>query len=972
MTQIHGFELLQQTDIPELNSVAKLYRHVKTGAELLSVEADDENKVFGVSFRTPPEDSTGLPHILEHVVLGGSKKYPVKSPILELYKGSMQTFVNALTYPDKTIYPVASTNLQDFYNLADVYLDAVFHPNITPQTLQQEGWHLELDALDEPLIYKGVVFNEMKGAYSSPDDTMARYNFRSLLPDTPYQHDSGGDPRAIPDLTYEQFKRFYDTYYHPSNARIWFYGDDDPTERLRRVDAVIGEFDGIEVTSTIPVQPPLAEPARVSIPYDASDDSEGGQHFVAVNWLLPDPLDANRTMAFEILGHVLLGTPAAPLRKALIESGLGEDLIGGGLNADLRQMTFSTGLRGVNEGDVSKVEALILDTLRDLAENGIDPAQIAASLNTLEFRMRELNFGPYPRGVILMMAALTTWNYDGDPVAALAFEGPLAAFKAALESDSRYLEGLVQQHFLDNQHRSTVVLEPDPELRARHDAEEKARLADIRAGMSEAELQAVIDSTQALRQRQQTPDSPESLATIPHLTLDDLDKENKTVPLEASRIDGAEILFHDLFTNGIIYLDVGFDLHTLPAELLPYVPLFSRALLEMGTEEASFVQLSQRIGAKTGGIRPDTFIASSKANDREAAWLFLRGKATPAQAGDLLDILRDVLLTANFDDRDRFRQMVLESKAGSEAGLIPMGHMVIARRLAARYSVAGWLNETLEGVDSLFFTRELAAEVESDWSGILAKLERIRELLFNRQAMLCNITVDADNWAAFQPKLSSFISALPSADPTLNTWQPTTYPANEGLTIPAQVNYVGKGANLYDLGYEFDSSSMVITKRIALAYLFENVRVQGGAYGGFCIFDHQSGIFRYLSYRDPNLMNTVRIYDGTADFVRDLQLDDKELTRSIIAAISDMDTYQLPDAKGYSSMARYLIGYTDEKRQQHREQLLATTAADFRHFAEALAPVTEQGQVVVLGSAEAINAANAEMGGDWLDVTRVL
>lgn len=964
----HGFTLVRDQHIPEINTRARIWRHDRTGAELISMENDDENKVFGITFTTPTSDSTGLPHILEHSVLCGSRKYPVKDPFVQLAKGSLHTFLNAFTFPDKTCYPVASQNLQDFYNLIDVYLDAVFYPRLTPEILQQEGWHYELESPDGPLSYKGVVFNEMKGAYSSPDNLLGRYSERSLFPDTIYGNDSGGDPREIPNLTYEAFKRFHETYYHPSNARIWFYGNDDPDERLRLIDTFISEFDAAPVKVEIPRQPRFSAPRSLHVPFDPGDQPKG---MVTVNWLLTENTDPETALALNILAYILVGTPASPLRKALIDSGLGEDIAGGGLDDQVREMYFSTGLKGIKPADADKVEALIVDTLRALANDGIEADMVEAALNTIEFRLREFNTGGFPRGLAMMIAALSTWLYGGDPLAPLAFEAPLAAIKARLAAGERYFEALIVRFLLDNPHRTTVLLEPEPGLAEKQEAEERARLDAARAAMTPDELARVAAEAERLRLLQETPDPPEALATIPTLKLEDLDKTNKLIPLAEEEAGGLPVLYHDLFTNGIVYVDLGLNLRALPQSYLPYVGLFSRALLELGTETEDYVTLLRRIGRKTGGIRTTSFTSTVVDRPETAAWLFLRGKGTMAQTADLLAILRDVLLTAKFDNRERFRQIVLEEKAGEESGLVPAGHRVVHARLRAQFTEADWAAEQMGGVSYLFFLRELAEKIEKDWPSVVETLEAMRRYLLNRATMLCNVTVDAENWARFQPQLADFAAALPVGPSDLARWTPNSAPLNEGLTIPAQVNYVAKGANLYELGYTLHGSALVITGYLGTSYLWEKIRVQGGAYGGFAAFDRHSGVFAFLSYRDPNLLETLENYDGAARFLRELDLSQDELTKGIIGAIGSMDAYQLPDAKGYTSMMRRLTGVTDEDRQRLRDEVLGTTAAHFRQFGEVLAEVSRAGRVVVMGSKDAIEAANAQRGG-FLHITKVL
>ena len=977
---LHAFELIREQPIGELNTHARWFRHAQTGAELISMENDDENKVFAVTFRTPPQDSTGVAHILEHSVLNGSRKYPVKTPFDQMAKASLKTFINAMTFPDKTSFPVASQNLQDFYNLMDVYLDAVFYPRIAPETLEQEGWHFDLSAPDQPLTYKGVVFNEMKGVYSSPDAALARYARRSLFPDTTYSHDSGGDPRHIPDLTYAQFKQFYDMFYHPSNARLWFYGDDPPAERLRRADEYLRSRERLHVDSRIALQPRLTQPQRLSLTYAAGPDATAQKRsMVVVNWLLPDPLDAERTLGFELLTHILIGTPASPLRKALIDSHLGEELAGSALAGSLRQMYFSIGLKNVAADAADQIEALIVRTLETLARDGIGVDVVEAALNSVEFRLRENNTGSFPRGIALLFRALTTWLYDGDPFALLAFEAPLNQIKGRTGAGERWFEQLLREHFVQNTHRTTVVLRPDPEQRAREEADERARLAQVQARLSEQQRRELVKHTQELRQLQETPDSPEALATLPLLKVSDLERFNKRIPLAVTRLQVASILYHDLFTNGIIYLDIGFNLRALPQDLLPYAPLFGRALLEMGTYTQDFTRLALRIATKTGGISRSTFTSAARAHVAldgsgaadPCAWLFLRGKSTLAQAGALLDILRELLLSVNLDNRERFSQIVLQEKARQEASLVPAGNAVAVERLKSYFNLGDWAAEQIGGVSYLFFLRELSAAMASSWPTVLAKLETVRAALVNRSNLLCNVTLDSANYTQFAPQLEALLGALPLRAALQPTWVERDGQVNEGLTIATQVNYVAKADDLYRHGYRPRGSLSVITHLVSRDYVRERVRVQGGAYGGACAFDRHSGLLTFSSYRDPNLLKTVQNYDEAAQFLASGDISDDELSKHIIGVIGQLDTYLLPDAKGYMSMLRYLLGDTDESLQQWREEILQTSAQEVRQFADVLELVARNGSVVVLGSPESIDAANEERNG-WLQVTPVM
>ncbi len=969
MTQ--DFERVREQDVPEMNIRAELFRHVKTGAEILSLMNDDENKVFGISFRTPPPDSTGLPHILEHAVLCGSRKYPVKEPFAELLKGSLQTFLNAMTYPDKTCYPVASQNLQDFYNLVDVYLDAVFYPRITSFIFQQEGWHFDLENPENPLIYKGVVYNEMKGAYSSPETLLYEYSQQSLFPDNVYSLDAGGNPREIPDLTFENFRAFHKKFYHPSNALIYFYGDDPPEKRLELLSEYLDDFEKQEVDADVTLQVPFSEPRRMTRAYAAGGENGGSKGMVTVNWMLDQTTNPENNLAFHILEYALLGMPGSPLRKALIDSQYGEDLAGAGLAADLRQMYFSTGLKGIAPEDAEKIEALILETFLDLAEKGIDPKTIEAALNSIEFSMRENNSGSYPRGLLLMLRALQTWLYGGDPLALVAFEKPLETIKKSIASHPSFFEEMIQRFFLENPHRTTLILSPDPELGSREAEEERVRLSHARDALDENQIKEVIATTQNLRQMQETPDSAEALATIPVLKRSDLALVNKVIPLDESQYSGTQILGHDLFTNGIAYLDLGLDLHTLPQVCLPYARLFGRALLEMGTEKEDFVALSQRISRKTGGIHTALFTSDTKDGGPGAARLFLRGKAMAGQTRDLLDILQDVLLGVQLDNRERFRQMVLESKARQEQALVPSGHQTVNLRLRAHFSEADWAAEQTRGISYLLFLRRLAGEVDDNWPAVLSRLQEVRKILVNRNAMILNITLDEKAMGPFQKEMHTFLDALPGAPVQTVDWRPEDIPPFEGMTIPAQVNYVGKGMNLFDLGYRFHGSTRVVTRYLRNVWLWERVRMQGGAYGAFCLFDRLSGVLTFVSYRDPNLTKTIEVFDQSAEFLANLELSEDELTKSIIGAIGDMDQHMLPDTKGYTSMLYHLTGETEEERQKMREEVLGTDLADFRALGEVLKGVAERGLVKVLGSRRTIDETLKEHPG-WLEVMEIL
>ncbi len=974
MTQHPAFDLIQEAHVSEVNSQAYYYHHKKTGAKILSLANDDENKVFGITFRTPPEDSTGIAHIMEHSVLCGSRKYPVKEPFVELLKSSLYTFLNAFTYPDKTCYPVASTNLQDFYNLVDVYLDAVLHPRITPEILQQEGWHYELENADDPIIYKGVVFNEMKGANASPYRAISRASTSSIFPDNTYRVDSGGDPANIPDLTYEQFKTFHETYYHPSNAYIYFYGDDNPARRLELIDEYLQEFDEKPVDSRVALQARFDEHRRVNTRYYSGDNEGGGNKgVVTINWLIGDTLNRTERLRLRLLDQVLLGNPAAPLWKALIDSGLGEDLSATGLAMSLRQLAFSTGLMGIDPADADKVEKVVFDTLEALVKNGIPADTLEAAINTIEFRLRENNTGSYPRGLALMLRALSTWLHDSDPIEPLGFENALKTIKEDLAGNKQLLEEMIKTHLLSNMHRTTVVLTPDAAIAEEKEAAEKARLEKIQSGMTPADLQQIISDTQTLKDAQKQPDAPEDLAKIPRLTLDDLEKKHKPLPLEVFRHGETEILYHDLFTSGVLYLDIGFNLKNVPQRLLPYLRLFGRAMLEMGTREENFVSLSERIGKHTGGISQSAVTSLTRDGQDINAWLFFWGKSMVGQTGKLLALFRDIFLLPNLTDQERFRQLVLDAKSSKENSLGAAGHALVQSRLKASFSPSGWLGELTGGVNYLKFLRKLSEKVDSDWASVQADLEDFYETLFHRGGMICNVTLDEENWRVVKPQLEEFLEEMPRKNIELQTWKPKLRNGFEGLAVPARINYVGKAANIYDSGYQYHGSIAVIQKFLRTNWLWNRVRVQGGAYGAFCNFSKRSGIFSYVSYRDPNLFDTLKNYDAAGEYLRKAAPEGEEMVKSIIGAIGDVSPYQLPDEKGYTSMVRYLFDERDEEIQQLRDEILNTRAEHFREFADMLDHVRDNGLVIVAGSEEALRKANETQGdAEWLKIKNLM
>ena len=968
----HGFSLVEERTLSEVGGTARLWRHKATGAQLLSIVNADENKCFGVSFRTPPKDSTGVAHILEHSVLCGSERYPVKEPFVELLKGSLQTFLNAFTFPDKTCYPVASANLQDFYNLIDVYLDAVFHPRISEDIFRQEGWHVEAGSDDSPWSYKGVVYNEMKGAYSSPDSVLAEKSQQAVFPDTLYSLDSGGDPERIPDLDYASFREFHSRHYQPGNARFFFWGDDPEDARLARIDAELKRLKAHSpepADLAVPLQQQLDEPRRVVVPYAAGPGET--RTMFTVNWLLGERGNVSEALLMEMLEHILEGLPGSPLRQALISSGLGEDTTGCGLETDLRQMYYSTGLKGVAADDLFRAEALILDTLRGLAENGIPQEAVEAAVNSVEFAYRENNSGRFPRGLAAMIQALSTWLYDGDPIAALAWEAPLQALKARIAAGEPVFENALRRHFLDNPHRAHVVLVPDAKLgEARLNAEAE-RLEALKTAASPEERALLAEETLHLQEAQAAEDSAEALATIPALGLGDLPARNMPLSLEERQIPQTALV-HELPTAGIAYASLLLPVTRIPERLLPLLPLFCRSLTETGTARRDMAALGSHMAAKTGGVGATT-LSGLKLGSRETfCHVALSGKAVYDKIPDLFAIMEEILLEPATDPdmlRERLGQMLLEEKARLEYGIQAAGHATVGARLRARFTGEGALMEQLGGLTALESVHVLLRQLEEEPESLLADLEELRRAIVGSQGIIFDCTAEAEGLALAERHAAPLLARLPKSRQAKNSIEirnlaPMTWlPKAEALLAPAQVNYVGKAANLYDLGYQWHGSASVILRYLRMGRLWDEVRVRGGAYGVSCSLDRVGGTFVCASYRDPNVEGTLQAYDGLAAFLRGSAPDRARLTQAIVGAVGDLDAYLLPDARGARALGCWLSGNSEDLRQRTREEMLAATAEDFVRFADTLEAAAAVGDICVLGGQKAEKAAQ---DGGWM------
>lgn len=968
---IHGFRLLRQEQVKEAASEAFEFQHVKSGARLLYLKNTDDNKVFSISFRTPPADDTGVPHIIEHSTLCGSRKFPLKEPFVELVKGSLNTFLNAMTYPDKTMYPVASCNDKDFHNLMDVYLDAVFYPSIydNEEILMQEGWHYEIESPEEPLKYSGVVYNEMKGALSSPEDLLENQVMRELFPDNTYSCESGGNPKAIPNLTYKQFIEFHRKYYSPANSYIYLYGDMDIEAQLEFIDSeYLSHFDIVEVDSAIPLQAAFDQVKHIEGEYPIGEEEpEDSRTFLSYNLVMAQAGDHELINAIGLLEQALLKTPAAPLRKALIDAGLGMD-VSSHFETNVLQPYLSITVNGAEADRADRFQQVIHDTLAELVENGIDRTILEAALNLMEFQLREADFGSYPKGLIYNIMLMTNWLYDKDPLEKLRYEADLQDLRSKLDTD--YYERLLQEYFLENKFAVSVVMKPDRELAAKQDAELAVELAAKKAAMSEAEIQAVIENTARLKLRQQTPDSPEALATIPLLKIEDINPEPKHIPLEERQIEGVKVLYTPAETNGIVYLNLYFQADVIPQELVPYAYLFSDIIGLVDTESSSYEDMTNRVNMHTGGI---TFSLENMTLDGVADSLQpifrVSAKAFMRKLPELAEIIGELLNETQFDDKKRILELLQQNRSEFELEMLQSPVQVALARLNSFISKAGAYNEQGE-LSSYPLLKNLTDEFEANADDFCGKLAQVMSLLFSTKRLTIGVTVEESNYAAFADGMKPLLLKLQEnteadrAEAVAYSFQPA--PQQEGLLSSSQVQYVAKGANLYRLGYELTGSYRVLEMLLKYEYFWIKIRVQGGAYGAMTRFN-SDGDMMFVSYRDPNLAETVEVFDGTAEFIRNFEASDREMVKYIIGAISGIDTPLTPRLLGTTAQRMYFRGITQESRQKRRTELLQTTVEDIHALAPAIDACMQENNLCVFGNGSVIRE-NEELFGKLTNV----
>ena len=946
------YEILDEHRVEDVQSDGFILRHKKSGARIAILSNNDDNKVFYIGFRTPPEDETGVPHIIEHTTLCGSKKFPVKDPFIELAKGSLNTFLNAMTYPDKTVYPVASCNDQDFKNLMDVYLDAVFNPNITKyeEIFKQEGWHYELTGKDDELKINGVVYNEMKGAYSSPDEVLSSQIYRSLFPDNTYSKDSGGNPEYIPKLTYEAYLDFYHKYYHPSNSYIYLYGDMDVVERLEWLDKeYLSLYDYKKVNSEINKQPAFDEIKNVEAQYSITmDDSQENKTYLSYNRVVGDSLDEMLYQAFDVLDYALVSSPGAPVKKALIDAGIGDDVYGS-YDAGILQPVFSFVAKNANASQADEFESIIENTLKEVVKTGINKEALLAGINSSEFKFREADFGQFPKGLLFGLNCLDSWLFDDmKPFIHLECLGTFAKLRKAVDTD--YFEKLIQEYLLDNTHGSSVTVKPKRGLGNEREEVLAKELSDYKASLSDEEIKKLIEDTEHLKKYQEEPSSDEDLRKLPMLTRADMKKNAMPFSNIEDELLDVKVVRHDIESNGIDYISFLFDAGDFAQSELGYLGFFTNALGLVSTEKYSYTDLANATNIYTGGISTGT-ASHPDIKDRNnfVFKLEVKLKVLEKNLDKALELMEQMLLSSDFTDTKRLGELVAQIKARLQANLSSSGHLVAAMRSMSSFSRYALYQDELKGVAFYRSICRIEKELSESPKSVSDKLAAIAKKLFARNRMLISFTGNNEAYGNAKPSLEKVIAGFDKMSVIGNQAEVHFNTAKEAFIDASQIQYVAKTGDFICEGYEYTGALRLLRIILSYDYLWINVRVKGGAYGCMNTF-LRSGESYFVSYRDPNLSDTLDVYDRIPEYIKSFSPDERDMTKYIIGTFSALDTPMNPEAKGSRSLSAYLEGITYEQIQKERNEILNAQPEDIRRLADLVEAVLKKDSICVIGN----------------------
>lgn len=946
------YEILDEHRVEDVQSDGFILRHKKSGARIAILSNNDDNKVFYIGFRTPPEDETGVPHIIEHTTLCGSKKFPVKDPFIELAKGSLNTFLNAMTYPDKTVYPVASCNDQDFKNLMDVYLDAVFNPNITKyeEIFKQEGWHYELTGKDDELKINGVVYNEMKGAYSSPDEVLSSQIYRSLFPDNTYSKDSGGNPEYIPKLTYEAYLDFYHKYYHPSNSYIYLYGDMDVVERLEWLDKeYLSLYDYKKVNSEINKQPAFDEIKNVEAQYSITmDDSQENKTYLSYNRVVGDTLDEMLYQAFDVLDYALVSSPGAPVKQALIDAGIGDDVYGS-YDAGILQPVFSFVAKNANASQADEFESVIENTLKEVVKTGINKEALLAGINSSEFKFREADFGQFPKGLLFGLNCLDSWLFDDmKPFIHLECLGTFAKLRKAVDTD--YFEKLIQEYLLDNTHGSSVTVKPERGLGNEREEALAKELSDYKASLSDEEIKKLIEDTEHLKKYQEEPSSDEDLRKLPMLTRADMKKNAMPFSNIEDELLDVKVVRHDIESNGIDYISFLFDAGDFAQSELGYLGFFTNALGLVSTEKYSYTDLANATNIYTGGISTGTASHPDIKDRNNFVFKFeVKLKVLEKNLDKALELMEQMLLTSDFTDTKRLGELVAQIKARLQANLSSSGHLVAAMRSMSSFSRYALYQDELKGVAFYRSICRIEKELSESPKSVSDKLAAIARKLFARNRMLISFTGNNEAYGNAKPSLEKVIAGFDKMSAVGNQAEVHFNTAKEAFIDASQIQYVAKTGDFICEGYEYTGALRLLRIILSYDYLWINVRVKGGAYGCMNTF-LRSGESYFVSYRDPNLSDTLDVYDRIPEYIKSFSPDERDMTKYIIGTFSALDTPMNPEAKGSRSLSAYLEGITYEQIQKERNEILNAQPEDIRRLADLVEAVLKKDSICVIGN----------------------
>ena len=959
-SEIAGFTLKRHEYNDEIQADVLLFEHTMLGCPLFAVKNKDNNKTFSIAFNTIPTDSTGVAHILEHSVLMGSQKYPVKDVFGEVNKGGLMTFLNAMTGSDITYYPFATRNLKEYFNLMDVYCDVVFNPLIAPETFEQEGWHYHKEGPDLPLQYQGVVFNEMKGAFSDPIRLIFHHIFSGLMPGSTYAHESGGDPQEIPRLTYQQFCQFHRQHYHPSNCTMYLYGDAPIEDELHYLqDNFLKAFDQREERRTVELGALIKEPLLVKDKYSVESSDTAEKTFLAVGTHVGSVSDRIQNGAFQIIANILYNSDGSPLKNKIISAGICKDFGGIYLSSSCFNTIMLTYLVGSEANNLESFQSIYRQALKEMVADGLDRDLVISELNKYEFGVRE-DASKAQRGLDLMSKALAAFKYSTDPFESLKTDELLGTIRDRALND-RYFEQLIQEYLIDNAATVTLSLEPDPEKLQVGAAREQKELEEYEATLTDRQQQQLVDRTRELMERQQAPNDQSTLALLPNLSLQDLPPDVQFHSVNPTDMFDQQVLVNELPTNRITYLDIGFDFSCLPHRFLPLLDLFGAVLTEIGTEKLNYMQFAKEAGICTGGLSHsiNTYVTRAEP-DKVQLILWLSLRALPDYLERAVDLLTDLFSDVSFKDRTRIKEIVRREFAWAEHAAQSEGYSLPSTRVFSHLSIPGRYQEQYNGVTAYQTVKDIIARYDKQEEQLISDLQEIATILLNRNNLTVSITAESQELEKFSEIGARIPQSLATADnQTQPLLGPQNLPRHQAFVTAAEVVFAVQGGPLFPKGVGYNGSFEVLKTYLSRDYLWNSVRQMGGAYGCFIQFSHISGNIAFVSYRDPQVKKTYDAYNRIPAVVSEIDLSDQVLEQLIIGTYGTFDPHQSAAALGANARNEYLSGIDKELKQQRLTEITATTREKLKAFGAYFEQMSEKCHRSIIGNRSKIEADKA-------------